>query len=167
MGITTIPCDDDGVDATLTVCKVLEVELDAAGGAPVCGEVFIDDMDIVDTPRLDTITVSELLVVGGNKDIDEATADDTPVCEILVELEACCDVMLEPAVEADITLEVYDAAEFIEDMEEMPIIIEDERKDPGLEVTIKELEDKIFGIETNRAACTFEFGLIAPIEDFS
>jgi hypothetical protein len=146
---------------------VLEVELDAAGVAPVGGEVIVEDMDIVDNPRLDTITVSKLLVVESHKDIHEVTADDTPVCELLVELKACCDSMLEPAEEADIKLEVFDAAEFIEDMEEMLVIVEGKGKDPELEIAIKELEDKLFGIEINRAACTFEFRLIAPIEDFS
>ena len=75
--------------------------------------------------------------------------------------------MLEPAVEADIMLEEYDAVEFIQGTEEPAVTVEDEGKDPGVEVAIKESEEKLFGIETNRAACMFEFGLIAPIEDFS
>lgn len=75
--------------------------------------------------------------------------------------------MLEPAVEADIMLDECGAVEFIEDMEEPAAMVEDEGKDPGLEVAVKEAEEKLFGIETNRAACTFVFGLTAPIEDFS
>lgn len=167
MGMTTISCGDDVVDVTLAACRVLEAELDAGGGALVGGEVIVEDIVVVDAPRLDTITVSKLLVVEGSKDIDESTTDDIPICGLLVELEACSDDMPELAVEANITLEVYDVAEFVKDMEEMPVIVEDEVKDPGLKVAIKELEDKLFDIETNRAACTFEFGLIAPIEDFS
>jgi hypothetical protein len=75
--------------------------------------------------------------------------------------------MLEFSVEVDIMLEAYDIVEFIEDKEELPVIVEDEGGDPGVEVAIKELEEKLLAIEISRAACTFEFGLTTPIEDFS
>jgi len=166
MGTATIPCGEDTVDATLTAGRVLGVALDAAGSVTVNDEVIVEDIDIVDNPRLD-IAVGKLLVAEGNKDEEEASADDTVVCELLMKLEACCDTMLEPAVEADIMLEAYDVAEFIEDDKELPVIVEDKGGDPGVEVATKELEEKPLRIEINRAACTFEFGLIAPIEDFS
>ena len=166
MGTATIPCGEDTVDATLTAGRVLGVALDAAGSVTVNDEVIVEDIDIVDNPRLD-IAVGKLLVAEGNKDVEEASADDTVVCELLMKLEACCDTMLEPAVEADIMLEAYDVTEFIEDDKELPVIVEDEGGDPGVEVATKKLEEKPLGIEINRAACTFEFGLIAPIEDFS
>jgi len=166
MGMTTIPCGEDTVDAILAVCRVLGVELDAAGDDKVDDEATVEEKDVVDNPKLDAIAVGKLLVAEGNKDVDRASADDTLVCELLMKLEACCDTTLEFAVEVDIMLEAYDIVEFIEDKAELPVIVEDEG-DPGVEVAIKELEEKPLGIEISRAACTFEFGLTAPIEDFS
>jgi hypothetical protein len=167
MGMATIPCGEDIVDAMLAVCKVLGVELDGAGGDKVDDEVIVEEKDVVDNPKLDDIAVGKLLVAEGNKDVDKASADDTLVCELLMKLEACCDTMLEFAAEFDIMLEAYDIVESIEDKEELPVIVEDEGGGPGVEVAIEELEEKPLGIEISRAACTFEFGLTTPIEDFS
>jgi hypothetical protein len=150
MGMTTIPCGGDAVDATLIACRVVGVELDAAGGVTVDGEVIVED--IVDTPRLDAIAVGKPLVAEGNEDMDRASDDDTLVCELPTELEACCDGTPEPAVETGIILEAYDVAEFIEDEEELPVIAEDEGGDSGVEVEIEELEDKLLDIEISRAA---------------
>ena len=135
-GTTTVPCGEDIVDATLTAGRVLEIELGAASSVTVDDEVIVEDMDIVDNTRLDTTTVDELLVAEDNKDIEEAIADDTLVCELVVKLEVCCDTMLELAVEADIMLKV---GEFMEDEEELLVIVEDKGRDPRVEVTTKEL----------------------------
>lgn len=61
---------------------MLEVKLEALGG-----EVIVEDIDVVDNPRLDAITVSTLLVMEGNKNRNGAIADDVPVCALPVEPE--------------------------------------------------------------------------------
>jgi hypothetical protein len=73
----------------LAVCRVLGVELDAAGGDKVDDEVTVEEKDVVDNPKLDAIAVGKLLVAEGNKDVGKTSADDTLVCELLMKLEAC------------------------------------------------------------------------------
>lgn len=146
---------------------MLKAELDAADVATFEEPVFVEEVDIVETPGLDKTAVGKLLVVEDDTDRDGESIDDTLVCELLMELEVDCDAIPESAVEADMMLVAYDIAEFIEDVEELLIITKDEVGDPEVEITVEEVEDKLLGDETSRAACTFEFGLIAPIEDFS